>query len=245
MKNIIVDIASLGQIALSQALTDRDFNILGVTVSPDVDNYDDLANFNLEAVRAVSAVPVYKGAQRPLLDKRYVSGKKCVKIGTEHSFEEKHRVNFILDSVKEYPDLEIICLGTLSNIALAVLKDEAAMKKVKRIYVAGGALLGYKTTTPTSHHNILADAEAADTVFKSGIPITLIPANSVKDLPEAAFKVAKGAACDTWQAYVTIDTSIGMSRGQTVIDLVGRNPINGDVTPGVKQTVVTALKEDK
>lgn len=58
MKNLIVDIASLGQIALTRALTSDKFNILGVTVSPDVANYEDLAAFNLEAVRAVSGVPV-------------------------------------------------------------------------------------------------------------------------------------------------------------------------------------------
>ncbi len=242
MKNIIVDIASMGQIAVSKALTDPDFNIIGVTVSPDVENYDDLATFNLEAIRAVSAVPVYKGAQRPLLDKTYVENKKCVKIGTEHTFAAKHAVNFIIDSVNEYDDLEIVCLGALSNVALAILKDEITMKKIKRIYIAGGALLGYTTTTPTSQHNILADVEAADTVFKSSIPITLIPANAVSDLAEATFAVVKGASCNTWDAYITIDTSIGMSRGQTVIDLVGRNPINGDTVTGVKQTVVTALK---
>lgn len=242
MKNIIVDIASMGQIALSKALTDPQLNVIGVTVSPDVDNYDDLANFNLEAIRAVSAVPVYKGAQRPLLDKTYVSDKKCVKIGTEHTFADEHAVNFIIDSANTYEDLEIVCLGALSNVALAILKDEDTMKKVKRIYVAGGSLLGYQTTTPTSHHNILADVEAADTVFKLGVPVTLIPVNAVDDLPDATFKVVKGARCDTWDAYITIDTSIGMSRGQTVIDLVGRNPINGDTVTGVKQTVVTAIK---
>lgn len=242
MKNIIVDIASMGQVALSQALTDAELNIIGVTVSPDVDNYDDLANFNIEAIRAVSAVPVYKGAQRPLLDRTYIADKKCVKMGTEHTFSDKHAVNFILDSVNQYENLEIVCLGSLSNIALAILKDEQTMKKVKRIYVAGGSLLGYRTTTPTSQHNILADTEAAATVFKAEIPITLIPAHVVDDLAKATFEVVKGAECETWDAYITIDTSIGMSRGQTVIDLVGRNPINGDTVTGIKQTVVTALK---
>ena len=42
MKNLIVDIASLGQDALVKALENKELNILGVTVTPDVENYDDL-----------------------------------------------------------------------------------------------------------------------------------------------------------------------------------------------------------
>ena len=242
MKNLIVDIASLGQIALTRALTSDKFNILGVTVSPDVANYEDLAAFNLEAVRAVSGVPVYKGAQRPLLNNEYVSGKKCVKMETRHEFAKENAVNFILNRANEYDDLEIICFGTLSNIALAILKDEETMAKVKRIYVAGGALLGYTTTTPTAHHNILADAEAADTVFKSTIPITLIPAHIAEDASKAAFEVAAGEPAETMEARVSIDTSIGTTRGQTVIDVVGYNLITMEPNPRKQITVVTALK---
>lgn len=242
MKNIIVDIASSGQEALVKALENRELNILGITVSPDVDNYSDLCNLNIDAVRKVSDVPVYKGAQRPLLYKDYVSGKKCRQTNTEYAFAERHAVNFIIDSAEKYEDLEIVCLGTLSNIALAVLMNEEAMKKVKRIYVAGGALLGYQTTTPTSYHNILADPEAADTVFSLGVPLTMIPAHITDDLRQAAFDVLLGRECETWDAFLTIDTGIGFTRGQTVVDLVGHNPINGAVVTGVRQTVITALK---
>ena len=131
---------------------------------------------------------------------------------------------------------------TLSNLALAILMNEEAMKKVKRVYVAGGALLGYQTTTPAAHHAILADPEAADTVFELGIPITMIPAHITDNLQQAAFDVLLGAECESWDAYLDIDTGIGFTRGQTVVDLVGHNPINGAVVSGVKQTVVTAIK---
>lgn len=243
MKNVIVDLASLGQAELIKQLNDKKLNILGVTLSCDVENYEDLCNFNLEAIRSASGVKVYKGAQRPLLCTDYIQGKKCVAVSTQHTFEEKHAVNFIIETVKNTPDAEIICLGPLSNVALAILKDEETMKKVSRIYVAGGALLGYQTTTPTAHHNILTDAEAAHTVFKLGVPVTLIPANVSDDLPKAAFDVVLGAKTQSWDAFVTIDTGLGFTRGQTVIDLVGRNPINGDVTPGVKQTVITEIAQ--
>lgn len=242
MKNIIVDIASSGQEALVKALKNKELNVLGVVVSPDVENYDDLCNLNLNAVRKVSEVPVFKGAQRPLLNKEYITGKFCDKADTEYSFESKHGVNFIIECAKKYDNLEIVCLGTMSNVALAIIKDEEAMKNVKRIYIAGGALLGYQTTTPTSQHNILSDVEATSTVFKSNIPITLIPSHISDHLFEDTFKIVLGAECETWDAFISVDTSIGFTRGETVIDLVGRNPINGDTVDGIKQTVVTAVK---
>ena len=49
MRNIIVDIASLGQDALVKALGNKELNILGVTVSPDVENYEDLCNLNIKS----------------------------------------------------------------------------------------------------------------------------------------------------------------------------------------------------
>ena len=239
MKKVIVDIASFGQTALKKALKENKLNIIGVTVSPDVQNYEDLAVFNLEDIRTVGDVPVYTGAQRPLLNAEYVADKKCVKIEKTHEFADGHAVNFIIENADE--ELEIICLGTLSNVALAILKDEEKMKKVGRIFVAGGSLLGYQSTTETAYHNILADVEAADTVFKSGIPITLVPYGEIDDLPSAVFAVACGCDYSSWDAFVTIDTSIGMTRGQTVIDTVGYNLITMEKTPGIRQTVVTKL----
>ena len=242
MKNLIVDIASLGQDALVKALENKELNILGVTVSPDVENYDDLCNLNINAVKAVKDVPVFKGAQRPMLLKDYIAGKTCPHTATEYAFEEKHAVNFLIDSAKEVEELEILCLGTLSNVALAILKDEEAMKNVKRIYIAGGALLGFQTTTPTSQHNILADVEATETVFKAGIDLTLIPAHITDNLPMTALDVVLGAECDTWDAFLTVDTGIGFTRGQTIIDLAGQNPINGFRATGKRHTVITAVK---
>ena len=85
MKKIIVDIASAGQEALAAALANPELEILGVTVSPDVENYDDLCNLTLNTVKAVKDVPVFKGAQRPLLYKDYVVGKKCPETATEYT----------------------------------------------------------------------------------------------------------------------------------------------------------------
>ena len=241
MKKIIVDVGLAGQEALCRELEKERLDITGVCVSPDVKNYDDLCNMVAAGVKQVKDVPVYKGAQRPLLNREFANSRSCPAADYSGEFASLHRANFMIESA-EKEDVEIICLGALSNVALAVMKNEEAMKKVKRIYVAGGALLGYRSTTPTSHENILADAEAARAVFKSGIPITMIPASAAQDIFAAAFDVAAGARRETWQAYLSVDTGLGFTRGQTVVDLVGRNPINGRTAEGEKQTVVISVK---
>ena len=85
MKNLIVDIASLGQDALVKALENKELNILGVTVSPDVENYDDLCNLNINTVKQVKDVPVFKGAQRPMLLKDYIAYRLSGKLFCECS----------------------------------------------------------------------------------------------------------------------------------------------------------------
>jgi hypothetical protein len=57
-----------------------------------------------------------------------------------------------------------------------------------------------------------------------------------------ALDVVLGAECDTWDAFLTVDTGIGFTRGQTIIDLAGQNPINGFRATGKRHTVITAVK---
>ncbi|MEG1863075.1 MAG: nucleoside hydrolase [Oscillospiraceae bacterium] len=242
MKNVIVDIASDGLKELIEQLKNKDLNIMGVCLSCDVANGDELCRLNAWEIQQNSNVKVYKGAQRPMLNADYVMGRVFKGNGCEGKFEGLHAVNFIIEAAKTIDELEIICLGPLTNVALAILKDDSAMKNIKRIYVSGGALLGYQSTTPVAQHNILADVEAADIVFRSGIAITLIPENVCECLPKATFEVAVGAPTQSWDAFVNVDTGVSLTRGQTVIDLVGRNPIDGKVTHGIKQTVITKVE---
>ncbi|SCG83864.1 ribonucleoside hydrolase 1 [Proteiniborus sp. DW1] len=70
--------------------------------------------------------------------------------------------------------LQLICLGPLTNIAITLTIYPDIKDKIERITLMGGSsYLG--NTTPSAEYNIYADAEAADIVFKSGIPITMVP----------------------------------------------------------------------
>lgn len=62
--------------------------------------------------------------------------------------------------------------GPLTNLGIALTKYPALPEHVKRIVLMGGAT-DFGNTTPAAEYNIYADPEAADLVFRSGIPIVM------------------------------------------------------------------------
>jgi purine nucleosidase len=71
-------------------------------------------------------------------------------------------------------EIEIIALGPLTNIALAIRLNPEAMKRVKRISIMGSAGLGTGNVTPASEFNIWQDPEAAKIVLESGLPLMFV-----------------------------------------------------------------------
>ena len=69
-------------------------------------------------------------------------------------------------------ELEIVATGPLTNLGIALTKYPALPEHVKRIVLMGGAT-DFGNTTPAAEYNIYADPEAADLVFRSGIPIVM------------------------------------------------------------------------
>ncbi|WP_375090345.1 nucleoside hydrolase [Peribacillus sp. RS7] len=89
--------------------------------------------------------------------------------------EPGHAVDVILDLVEKNPgEIEIVTIGPVTNIALAILKAPETMNKVKRIYSMGTAGFGAGNTTPVAEFNVYVDAEAYSIMMKSGIPISII-----------------------------------------------------------------------
>lgn len=127
--------------------------------------------------------PVYRGAEKPLF-------KKLVTAVNVHGDDgmgdldlihptiqarEGYAADIILSLVERYPnEMEIVTIGPATNIALAIMRDPTAMKKVKRIYSMGTAGFGLGNCTPVSEFNVYVDAEAYHIMLNAGIPVTII-----------------------------------------------------------------------
>nr|WP_268911920.1 nucleoside hydrolase [Latilactobacillus fragifolii] len=84
-------------------------------------------------------------------------------------------VDFILRACQEYgADLSIVATGPMTNLALAIQKDLPTLKKVGQIVIMGGALTVGGNVSPFAEANISQDPEAADLLFKSGLPVTMV-----------------------------------------------------------------------
>ena len=75
-------------------------------------------------------------------------------------------VDLILETVSRYPDeLIVVALGPLTNLAKAIRKDAAKMRRLRKIIVMGGAFEDYGNVTTTAEFNIFVDPHAAQEVF--------------------------------------------------------------------------------
>ena len=77
--------------------------------------------------------------------------------------------------MRSYPaEITLVTLGPLTNLALALQRDPGIVALIPRVVVMGGAPDGVGNTTATAEYNIYADPEAADIVFRAGLPIELV-----------------------------------------------------------------------
>ena len=66
----------------------------------------------------------------------------------------------------------LIPTGPLTNVATLLLLYPHLKNKIRHIYLMGGGI-DFGNWTPAAEFNILVDPEAADVVFRSGVPITM------------------------------------------------------------------------
>ena len=72
-------------------------------------------------------------------------------------------------------EIVLICIGPLTNVAMAILAAPERMAKVKEIVIMGGAIAVPGNVTPGAEFNMHADPHAAEVAFTSGLPISLVP----------------------------------------------------------------------
>jgi purine nucleosidase len=130
-------------------------------------------------------VKVFAGADKPvaraLVTAEHVHGKTGLD-GPElaeptMALQDQHGVDFIIETVlRETPGSVTLCtLGPLTNIALALRKAPEIASRVRELVMMGGGFFEGGNITPAAEFNIYVDPEAADEVFRSGMPIVMMP----------------------------------------------------------------------
>ncbi|KAB7789114.1 nucleoside hydrolase [Bifidobacterium cebidarum] len=89
--------------------------------------------------------------------------------------ETESAVDFIIDAVKTYgKDLIYVPTGPMTNIAAALKKAPEIKDEIGKIVLMGGALTVCGNVNGWEEANISQDPEAADYLFRSGAPATMV-----------------------------------------------------------------------
>ena len=185
MRKAIIDSDTASDDTIAILLASRYFELLGVTiVAGNVEYSNEVKNalFTLEYIGR-SDIPVYLGSQRPILGRwrtvEEVHGKNGMG-DWEYPLpskkpESENAIDAIIRLSREYEgELEILAISPLTNIALAYLKDTNIVKRIKKVWIMGGAF-SKGNTTPIAEFNFWVDPEAAKIVLNAGFNITIVP----------------------------------------------------------------------
>jgi purine nucleosidase len=235
MKPVILDVDTGidDALAIAYALNSPELEVIGLTTCFGNGPIEYTTRNTLVILEQLGkSVPVYSGADKPLSrpTKKFpthVHGED----GLGHRVEKPPvmvaetdgAVDYIINQVKQRPhEITIIAVGPLTNLALAVQKEPEIVTLVKEVVIMGGAVFVKGNVTPYSEANVFTDPEAAECVFSSGLPVTvvgldvtmqtLLPNSTLADWRGSGRDVARFFADMTsfyMQAYETFHPGIG------------------------------------
>lgn len=166
-------------------------------------------------VAGITDVPIAAGCDRPLVqplgvaaDVHGVSGldgpmfpTPTVDIVAEHAVDLIHRL------LAEHPEpVTLVPTAPLTNIALLLRRYPQDVSRIREIVLMGGST-DRGNRTPAAEFNIVTDPEAADIVFRSGVPVTMCGLNVTHQALATPEVVARFVA-------------LGTPLGQTCADLL-------------------------
>ncbi|MGI8747459.1 MAG: nucleoside hydrolase [Deinococcus sp.] len=130
-------------------------------------------------------IPVYAGADRPLLVPRLSAESVHGQSGLDGpllpapsaTVQSLHAALYIIGAVREQPgEITLLPTGPLTTVALALRLAPDIAPLIREIVWMGGSL-DTGNTTPAAEFDALCDPHAAQIVFSSGVPLTMFGLN--------------------------------------------------------------------
>lgn len=129
-------------------------------------------------------VAVFAGCERPMhrepITAEYIHGATGIDgldvFEPQTPLADGHAVDFIVETLTTEPPntVTLVPTGPMTNIGTAFELEPAVIGRVREIVLMGGAMREAGNRSPSAEFNIQADPHAADIVFRSGRPITVM-----------------------------------------------------------------------
>ncbi|WP_436927882.1 nucleoside hydrolase [Halosimplex amylolyticum] len=186
MRRVIVDTDTAGDDtqALALAVLTERLSVEAVTVvagNVPFDRQVENAKYTLSLVDSED-VPVYEGARRPLLKSHEHSTEIHGEGGLGGDLHPETGIDSaegfgpdeIVNRCRDSPgDVTLLCIGPLTNLALAHAREEDLPDLVDEVWVMGGAVNCRGNVTPDAEFNFWADPDAAARVVDA-FEVTLV-----------------------------------------------------------------------
>jgi len=173
-------------LCLALALASPELEILGVTSVGREASLRGRVTRRLLELAGRTEIPVFAGCRVPLLAGSGFNwfgheGEGILEPGVEPPLESTHAVDALLELSRQRPGLEIVAVGPLTNLAVALAKEPDFAARVGRLTVMGGHLREVSYRERVFPHgvdyNLCSDPHASLLVLRSGIPTTLVSAD--------------------------------------------------------------------
>jgi len=143
----------------------------------------------------------------------------------ERGADSDAAVDWLVEATRAEEGIHLVPVGPLTNVALALRADPGLVDRVASVTLMGGAAVGVGNVTAAAEFNVYADPEAADEVFRSGAPLTMLGLNLTHQVRMGS---AHGEVCGT------LGTPVGDAMAQllefyTVFHLAEEEVVDGPV----------------
>ncbi|WZH37635.1 MAG: nucleoside hydrolase [Microbacterium enclense] len=183
---IDTDTAADDCVALLIGLLDPEATLEAITMVAGNIGFDQQvrnAFLTLNVAGRLGQVPVHLGATRPMM-REWVSAEEVHGDGAggltmdvaDCEPSPEHAVDALLRLTAAHPgEVDVVAIGPLTNIALAVLTDPSFATRVRSLVIMGGSNNARGNITAAAEYNFYVDPEAARIVFGAGFDITVVP----------------------------------------------------------------------
>ncbi len=160
-------------------------------------------------------IKVFAGADRPIARKlvtaEHVHGKTGLDGPTlpepTMPLQAQHSVDFIIETLRREPEgtVTLCTLGPLTNIGMAFRKAPDIVPRIRELVMMGGGFFEGGNITPAAEFNVYVDPEAADIVFRSGVPVVMMPLDVTHQLLTRKDRVKRMAEIGTAPAKAMVE----------------------------------------
>ncbi len=189
-RRVILDTDTAGDDTTAILTAIHHFKVEGLTIvsgNIDYDQQVENALYTIEVANAAEYIPVFKGHRDPIMtmeDEKHETEERIFAADgmggsnfpkAKQRPEDQHAVDFIIETIKANPgEIELIAIGPLTNIAMAIKRDPSIIPDIKHLWIMGGVNNAPGNVRAVAEFNFVTDPEAAKIVVHSGIDMTMV-----------------------------------------------------------------------